>query len=148
MGNVNLLFDVYKNGISINSKINYDLIRLKSGLKLKTKKGFSDIYSAIVDTGAHISLLPLSIWKEAECEKLGECKLSGVSDENGFILVDVGKINYFLTDNIGNKTKEMSMFAFLAHTDKVPLILGFKDALDKLGIHFNFNKNMAYAEEV
>ncbi len=147
MANINLLFEIHKNAISVNNKLNYDLIRLRSGLKLKTKEGFSEIYSAIVDTGAHISLLPLSVWKEVECEKVGECKLSGVSDENGFVPVDVGKVHYVLTDNLGNKTKEMSMLTFLARTDKVPLILGFKDVLDKLGMHFNFNKNIAYAEE-
>ena len=143
------MFEVCKNAVIINNAVNYDLIRLKSGIKFKIKTGFLKKYSAIVDTGAHISVFPRSIWQKLECEIIGESQLHGiVKRENCSIPVSVGKIKYSLTDQYGNETEEKSALAFLAHTDKVPIILGFKGVLDKLRIYFNFQNNIAYAEEV
>lgn len=149
MVRINLLFDVYKNAVVINNSVQYDLIRLKSGIQFKIKNGLLKKYSALVDTGAHISIFPRSIWQKLEYELVGESHLHGiVRSENCSIPVSVGKIKYSLTDRYGNETEEKSALAFLAHTDKVPIILGFKEVIEKLRIYFNFQNNMAYAEEV
>ncbi len=149
MARINLLFEICKNAVIINNIIHYDLIRLKSGIKFKIKTGFLKNYSAIIDTGAHISVFPKSIWQKLEYEIVGDAQLHGiVKKENCSIPVSVGKIKYSLTDQYGNETEEKSVLAFLAHTDKVPIMLGFKGVLEKLRIYFNFQNNIAYAEEV
>lgn len=82
------------------------------------------------------------------CEKVGKYKMFGITKkEECSIPVDIGKITCIIVDDSGNQTKELNIFAFLAQTDKIPLILGFKDLLEKFNFVFNFNKNIAYLEE-
>ena len=61
MAKINLFFDVYRDAITINSSTNYDVVRLKSGIRFKTKEGRSEKYAAVIDSGAHISVVPLSV---------------------------------------------------------------------------------------
>lgn len=148
MAKINLFFEVHKDSQIEKYVQNYDIIRLKCGVQFKTKDGWTKPYPVIVDTGAHTSVIPLSIWKKLIYEKLGEYKMFGLSKkEECSIPVDIGKITCIIVDESGNQTNELDIFAFLAQTDQVPLILGFKGLLERLNVVFNFNKNIAYAEE-
>ena len=40
------------------------LTRLIGKVKFKTHKGWSKTYDALIDTGAHTTLIPLSIWQD------------------------------------------------------------------------------------
>ena len=74
MSKVNLFFEVLQD-ISIAEHIqNHKIIRLKVGVQFKTNDGWSKPYAAIIDTGAHTSVIPLSIWKNLIHESLGEYK--------------------------------------------------------------------------
>ena len=148
MAKVNLFFETLRDNQIEGCIQNYNIIRLKCGIQLKTKDGWTQPYSAIIDTGAHTSVIPLSIWKELACERKGEYKMFGISKkEECSIPVDIGKITCIIIDEFGNCTKELTIYAFLAKTDKVPLIIGFKDLLEKFNAVFNFNKKIAYIED-
>jgi hypothetical protein len=53
-------------------------IRLFVDVLFKRNKEYTEPYSAIVDTGAPISLIPLQIWKECQVQKIRESEIRGV----------------------------------------------------------------------
>jgi hypothetical protein len=145
---VNLFFETLKD-IEIDKLINnYKIIRLKCGIQFKTKKGWTKPYSCIIDTGAHTSVIPLSIWKKLVYKTTGDYKMYGLSKkEECSVPVSIGKITCIIVDETANQSKELSIFAFLAKTDQVPVIIGFKDILEKFKLVSNFNESIAYMEE-
>ncbi|MBI4919094.1 hypothetical protein HY837_04130 [archaeon] len=89
-------------------KNSYELIRLKGVIQLKTSNGWTKPYPAIIDTGAHTSVIPLSIWKQSTHEKVGKYKMFGISKkEDCFLNVDIGKITCILVDEKANQTEEL-----------------------------------------
>ncbi|MBI4162291.1 MAG: hypothetical protein HY513_01295 [Candidatus Aenigmarchaeota archaeon] len=122
MARVNLFFELIRD-IEIEKIIkNHYIIRLKCAVQFKSQSGWSKPYPAIVDTGAHTSLLPFSIWKNLIHENFGKHKMFGISKNSECgISVEVGKINC--------------------------IIIGFKGILEKFNVVSNFNQNMAYLEE-
>lgn len=103
--------------------------------------------TAIVDTGAHISVLPFFIWKELDAEILAEHYMSGVVPDKK-IPVNVGYLKARLIDEIGNESKEIRFLSYLAFTNKVNLLLGMRDLLERFDMHINFNRNEAYLQEI
>jgi len=49
----------------------YILTRLMGWIVFKTPRGWSTPMDAIIDTGAHTSILPKSIWKSIKIKKIG-----------------------------------------------------------------------------
>ncbi len=144
MSRVNLFFETFRD-IEID---NYTIVRLKCGVQFKTKFGWSQPYSAIVDTGAHTSVIPLSLWKELVHEKIQRYKIYGISKQDGCsVSGDIGKVILIVVDENGNQTKELEICAFLAETDQIPLIIGFNGLLEKLRVNFDFRKDEASAED-
>lgn len=122
-----------------------EVIRLLTRIQFKTAKGWSDQYSAIVDTGAYMSLIPFSIWKETEHTQLGKHEVRGIVPRPECTLpVTVGQLKCRLVDNTGHRTKPLEIKAFLASTDKVSLILGFKDVLAEFAHHIDYRTDTAY----
>ena len=52
-----------------------------------------------------------------------------------------------MTDEYSRKSSELEIHAYLAMTDEVPLIVGFKDLLAKFRVCFDYSENEAYVEE-
>jgi hypothetical protein len=120
---------------------------LLTRIQFKTVTGWSDHYSAIVDTGAYMSLLPLSIWKEVEYTKLGRHEVRGIVPRPECTLpVTVGRLQCRLVDNQGHRTKPLEIQAFLAPTDKISLVLGFKDLLAEFAHHYDYRTDTAYID--
>lgn len=144
MGKTNLFFETFK-----DKEIDkYTIVRLKCGVQFKTKLGWTQPYSAIVDTGAHTSVIPLSLWKELVHEKIKPYKIFGISKQDGCSIVgNIGKVTLIIVDENGNQTKELEVGAFLADTDQIPLIVGFNGLLEKLRVEFDFRKNEGFVEE-
>jgi len=114
---------------------------------LKTKYGWSKPRLAIIDTGAHTSVLPLTVWKEADTEIIGNYFVRGlVPKEECILTVKVSWIHAIILDRFGNRTKELRFRAFLAPTDDVPLIIGFKDLMDICELRFNAKSLKGYIE--
>jgi predicted aspartyl protease len=121
-----------------------EVIRLFASVQFKNPTDWSKAYRAIVDTGAPISLLPAFVWKKLDRVELADHHVGGVGGAR--LPVKVAKVTCFLEDG-RNRTKEMEIHAFLAQTDDVPLILGFKDLLARLVLHCDYRRQIAFVEE-
>lgn len=122
------------------------MIRLICEVKFKTKDGWSESYSAIVDTGAPISVIPFQIWTESEAEIMAEHKIRGVVPKEECTLpVLVGRIMCILVDG-ESFSEERQLLAYLALTNEIPLILGFKDLLSVFELSF-FYPDQAWVKE-
>jgi hypothetical protein len=126
----------------------YLLTRLMGWIVFKTARGWSAPMDAIIDTGAHTSIIPKSIWKGIRTKKTGTFDIQGISSRAECrVPCDVGKITAQFIDESGNASKELKMTAFLALTDEVPLIIGFKDILSEFNVCFNRKKDIAFLDE-
>ncbi len=123
------------------------LLRILCDVRFKTPNGWTEAEYAIVDTGAHTSLLPSSLWKELGVQILADYFVRGIVPKKECTLeVQVGWVKGKIVDKEGNSTPEMKFRAFLAQTDNIPLIVGFKDLLDKLRLDIDAIKGKAFIE--
>jgi hypothetical protein len=124
-----------------------EIVRLKTLALFERLDDVTDIRDAIVDTGAFVSLIPQSIWKHLRTVKISEHEVAGLSPKpECAIPVIIGKVNCVLLDKNGNTTQPMEIYAYFAKTDKVPLIIGFKDLLTKFTVYFDYGTRDAYVE--
>lgn len=124
-----------------------EIVRLKALVQFKTPEGWSDIYEAIVDTGAPISLIPKSIWKESEFIQIADHEVRGIVPKpECTIPMKIGKLTCVVLDFERNQTEESEIYAFLAPTDKVSLIIGFKELLSEFSLHSDYRGKEAYIE--
>jgi hypothetical protein len=127
---------------------NYDeLLRVIGWIQFKASKSWTEPSRAIIDTGAHTSLLPLSLWKEIDAEIISDHYVRGlVPKPECKIDVKVGWVSDKIVDWQGNETPEIKFRAFLASVDNIPLILGFKDLLERYSINIDAVKGKAFIE--
>ncbi len=144
MASVKLFFETFTDSDISEHKI----IRLKSGIQFKMKDGWTQPFSAIIDTGAHTSVIPLSIWKEIAYTKQGKHKIFGLSKKEECSLIgELAQVSLILIDDEASQTKELNAIAFLAETDQIPVILGFKGLLEHLRVAFDYQNELAYADD-
>lgn len=122
-----------------------EFIRLRAAVRFKTNSGWSDIYDAIVDTGAPISLIPDFIWKKIQITELADHSVGGVG--GGRLPIKVAKMSCQLVDELGNETKLREIHAYLVKRGRSPLILGFKDLLSQMTNHFDYRIKEAWVQE-
>ena len=117
------------------------IIRLLVNVRFVQADGrLSKRLEAIVDTGAHTSVLPLGRWQRFAVEIDGinarpECQIPA----------SLGRVRCFLTDETGQFSPELDVPCFLAKTDRVPLILGFANLLSRFNICFDYGSGEAFA---
>ena len=81
-----------------------------------------------------------------EVNKIKEYSVSGIVPRKECSLpVTIGEISCVLLDE-EQSTDNIKVKSYLAHSDEIPLIIGFKDLLDGFGFYLNFRKNLAYLE--
>ncbi len=62
----------------LNLKLDYgELVRLSILIQFKTKSGWSKLYEAIIDTGAHTSVIPRYIWEGIYVEEKVDHSVQG-----------------------------------------------------------------------
>ena len=120
------------------------IMRLK-GAVLFTGKDVPDI--AIIDTGAHISLIPFQTWEGLNVDVIAEHYTAGVVPGET-MPVKVGYVKAILLDEFGNESKEIRFMAYLALTNNVNLLLGVRDILEQFALHIDFVKDEAYLQEI
>ncbi len=109
---------------------------------LEESGDWSRIWHAIVDTGAHTTVLPEFIWKKIYFEPLSESLFLGVkSNLLCSIPCKVAKIYSMILDQNENKTKPFVMNAYLAKSNDVPVILGVSTALERFNLSIDY-KNL------
>ena len=126
--------------------LNMGIIRLFCEVAFVSKEGYTDSYSAILDTGAPVSVIPYQIWSMVEVNEVRDYAIRGVVPKRECSLpVTIGEISCILLDK-EQSTKRIKVKSYLAHSNEVPLIIGFKDLLDRFGLYLDFKKNLAYLE--
>lgn len=60
--------------------------------------------------------------------------------------IEIGWIKAMMVDEEGNQTNELEIRAFLAPNDKVPVIIGFKDLLEKFYMYIDPINEIGYIE--
>jgi hypothetical protein len=127
------------------------VIRLIATVRFVQADGslFESLY-AIVDTGAHTSVLPLALWQRLAVEIDAEdIAFGGINDRPECrVPASLGRVKCRLTDETGQLSPELDVPCFLAKTNRVPLILGFAGLLSQFNICFNHATGVAYAEAV
>lgn len=122
--------------------------RLICKTKFKTPQDWSKTYNAIIDTGATITLIPLSIWQDINTEIIADHLVSGIiSNEECKVPVKIAKVRIIIFDLSGNCTDELEITSYLSLLENVPLLLGFKDLLSRFKVCFDYEKREGYIEE-
>lgn len=126
------------------------VIRLRARTELRqADDSYTRPLKAILDTGAPLAVLPRSLWQTLDTEiHVPEATFGGSSQRKECqIQCSIGTAHLRLCDEAGNVTRVYDVPAFLAKTDRVPLILGFAGLMEDLTIHFDYQKPEAWAEE-
>lgn len=123
------------------------LLRILCDVRFWAPNGWTEAEYAILDTGAHTSLLPLSLWRGLGVQIIADHFVRGlVPKKECKIAVKVGWVKGKIVDKEGNSTPETNFKAFLALTDNIPLIVGFKDLLEKYRINIDVTRDKAFIE--
>jgi len=123
-------------------------IRLLAVAQFMTSESWSKPESAIVDTGAPISLIPYKIWRKCINKVIGEAELRGVIPKQECVMpVKVAKIELRLIDPM-YATETIETNAYLAQNDNVPLLIGFEKLLSEFDVFFSYYNKNAFIEEV
>lgn len=111
----------------------------------RTKKGWTDPFTMIYDTGAVVSLLPALFYDLLGVEKSASIRLSGISPE-----VEVGarltRTSLRLHDARGRSSPRIEAWMAIAEKNNVPLILGLKDVSDTHDFRVDARKRMFYLD--
>jgi hypothetical protein len=124
-----------------------EVIRIQGRIRFKTEEGYGEPEKAIIDTGAPISLIPFDMWRHMEIEYIGEDYLRGVvPNEKCYLPADVGRIKAVLTDKNENTSDELIFLAYLSFTNKIPLIIGIMELMEKGILCLDFKNRNGYIE--
>jgi hypothetical protein len=122
------------------------VIRLKGLVSFLQQDGkWSKLHAAIIDTGAHTSVLPEKIWKVAERKVILDYELRGINPRPEYAIpAQLAEITCTLYDSSGNHSDDLLMPSLLAQSNEVPLILGFAGLLSKFEVRFDYQVESAY----
>ncbi|ODS41560.1 MAG: hypothetical protein A7315_01440 [Candidatus Altiarchaeales archaeon WOR_SM1_79] len=145
MAEINLLIDRSRRDEELEKKIPLlkPVIRIKCGFLFE---GTEIPRIAIVDTGAHTSVIPFRFWRNMNVEILAKHYTAGIVPGKK-IPVNVGYIIGKLVDSEGNESKEIQFLSYLSFTNKITLLLGMRDLLEKFDLHLKFSENKAWLKE-
>ncbi len=146
---IRLFFESFKDR-EIGERIgeDYEIIRLTAHIRFRTPTGWSKIYDAIVDTGAHAPVIPFNIWKDLGVNVMANYEIKGLNPGRECAIPSIiGKVVCVLLDDRGNQSKEIETISFLAYSNKIPLIIGFKNLLSSFRVCFDYAKKDAYLME-
>ncbi|MBL7183170.1 MAG: hypothetical protein ISS50_01840 [Anaerolineae bacterium] len=102
---------------------------------------------AIVDTGAPLSLIPQDIWQGCRYLRMRDDVIRSVVPKPDCELAVIdGVVACILRDDAGQMSELLTIRAHLAHSENVPLLLGFSGLLDRADVHFSVKSHEAYLE--
>ena len=146
---VKLSFDVKSTFVGPRMEI-MPIIRIMANIVLRLQDGgFTPLQQAIVDTGSYWSVVPQELWTQCDTDIIEpNSNIVGfASDEVCHIPASIGSISGIILDDEGHETRLLTFPAFLAHTDDVPLVLGFVDLLAEFQVRFDYRTRSAYLDE-
>lgn len=123
------------------------IIRVLCPVNFKFHDAFTDFHSAIIDTGAPLSLIPQQIWQHCEVRILGRSILRGVVPKKVCQLpAAIGELDCFVQDESG-EVHQATIISYLPKTDRVPIIIGFETLLRISKIVIDCESNSAILEK-
>lgn len=150
MPRINLRFQV-----SAHPDLSYQnkplpVVRLVVDVRFRLPSGdFSEVYEAVVDTGAYIAVIPRRIWRRIEREvSTTNVFFGGVKGAKRCqVRADLGTVTCVLSDREGRTPSPTVIPAYLAYTDRVPLLVGFADLLTRCRTTFDPTTGEAWIQE-
>ena len=123
-----------------------EIVRLWCLVQFKKQKDWTMPYPALIDTGAHTTIIPKKIWSDLSIKKIAKHYVRGlIPKEECKLDIEVGEVEILVCDKVKH-TNKMQILSYLALVDNIPLILGFKDLLSKFKVCFDYNQNVAFIE--
>lgn len=140
--------------VSLEFSVKYDLeliernivlptIRVLGKIEFKRGNAWSDPYKLIIDTGSPVSVFPAYIEKECDTQLLHQTRISGlVPGEKCSLSAKLVNLTFRLSDK-DKVSKPILSKAYIATTDKIPLILGFASVLEQTQLFVNYPQKKA-----
>lgn len=150
MTRVNLRFQAsLRHDLSYRDKP-LSVVRLVVDVRFRLPPGdLSEVYEGIVDTGAYVMVIPCRIWRSVEREVFtGGVSFGGVKGTKRCqVRADLGTVTCTLSDRDGNSLPPVEVPAYLAHTDRVPLLGGFAGLLTRCRTTLDCTTGEAWLKE-
>ncbi len=129
----------------LSAGISTRLIRLVASLRLKTSRGWTNPYKAIIDTGSPITLIPKHIWERLIITNIlpGSIELAGLG--SGGVSGKLAEVVVLFVDKKG-MSPPISSKGFLVDSDTVPLIIGFEDILTDIKLVCDYRIKTAFLQ--
>lgn len=127
----------------------YQITRIMSWVQFKTENDWSKPENVIIDTGAHSSIIPNTVWRNVDHEILTDLSIKGlVNREECMIPGWIGTLELKFLDARNNETAPFKIHALFASIDEIPLLIGLKDLLDSMEINLNKRAGEAYLKDL
>jgi hypothetical protein len=115
-------------------------------VNIRQKDGIYRRFTATVDTGAEVSLLPLVVLDDVEHRLTTRGKIivdqAGIANQS--VEADEALVTIFLEDQTGARTDEFEVRVWFADTDEV--LVGFDGILDRAVLHIDMQKRDGWIE--
>ncbi|HOJ50326.1 MAG TPA: hypothetical protein PKW55_05895 [Spirochaetota bacterium] len=142
---INFWFEVKKRLLSKN--VEDEVVKVYTNIRvLNSDKTWSYSVPAIIDTGAHTSLLPKYLWENSDYEYISDSLFMGVKSNLLCSLpCKVGKITIALLDTEGN-FHPIDIIAYLSKTNDTPPIIGVSTLMNKGKVCIDYKNRKGFLE--
>jgi len=122
------------------------LFRLWARVRFRHSTGWTEPHPAIIDTGAPYAVIPASLWPMLRLQRICDLPLRGIVPGKAAELeATLAKVSGQLLDAI-HVSPRFPLWAMLAKTDQVPLILGWSGVLERAKLNLDARRNRAWLE--
>jgi hypothetical protein len=144
---VNLWFESKQRLLSSN--VQDEILKVFCNISLlEEDKSWSPIWNAILDTGAHTTLIPKYIWEKLYYESLSESLFLGIkSNLLCSVPCKVARVMGVILDEEGHNTEPFIMNAYLAKSNDVPLIMGVSTAMDRFQLNIDYPNRKGFLDD-
>jgi hypothetical protein len=132
----------------LSQGIHLRLIRLLGTVQLKTPNGWSPETRVIIDTGNPVTMIPHSIWSQADVRILiqGKTKLYGLgSDESAGLSGQLAETTLVFKDPT-TISPAIKCKAHILDDDSAPFLIGFEDILTSARLTCRYDSHTAWLE--
>jgi hypothetical protein len=145
---VNLHFQTKIDLEFLSQGVHLRLIRLLGTVQLKTSTAWSPEARVIIDTGNPVTIIPYSIWSQADVRILiqGKTKLYGLgSDEADGLSGQLAEVTLVFKDPT-TTSPPIRCKGHILDDDGAPFLIGFEDILASADLACSYKSHTAWLE--